>query len=288
MSLTPTVRAGAQKGNVILCTSIFAILTGIIYTLSCVYSEVKRLKYSIEEIRVLKSQRHEIFGADELLQVTSDYCLSEIKAKIIHQRGGWGNFSPSDLYRGAKEAFDLGLRQALPSKSPRRALDIGCGFALYDTFLLRHYGYPRDMHLYLLDKTTDLQEEKEKGFKGGGFRKEGISFYTNLECASDILITNGANKENIHSLIATENPLSQLESSSFDLVFSLLSYGHHYPVSTYLEEVKRLLTQGGVLVLDLRVIDGVTQGLKELKKNGFSCEIFRHRRRGKSVKCVLG
>ena len=288
MFITPTVRAGAQKGNVILCTSIFAILTGIIYTLSCVYSEVKRLKYSIEEIRVLKSQRHESFGADKLLHVTSDYCLSEIKAKINYQRGGWGNFSPSDLYRGAKEAFDLGLLEAIPSKSPRRALDIGCGFALYDTFLLRHYGYPRDMHLYLLDKTTDLQEEKEKGFKGGGFRKEGISFYTNLECASDILITNGANKENIHSLIATENPLSQLESSSFDLVFSLLSYGHHYPVSTYLLEVKRLLTQGGVLVLDLRVIDGVTQGLKELEKNGFSCEIFRHRRRGKSVKCVLG
>jgi len=288
MSLTPTVRAGAQKGNVSLCVCIFTILTGIIYTLSCVYSEVKRLTYSIEEIRVLKSQRHENFGADKLLQVTSDYCLSEIKAKINHQRGGWGNFSPSDLYRGAKEAFDLGLREAIPSKSPRRALDIGCGFALYDTFLLRHYGYPRDMHLYLLDKTTDLQEEKDKGFKGGGFRKEGISFYTNLECASDILITNGASEENIHSLIATENPLSQLESSSFDLVFSLLSYGHHYPVSTYLEEVKRLLTRGGVLVLDLRVIDGVTQGLKELEKNGFSCEIFRHRRRGKSVKCVLG
>ena len=94
MSLTPAVRAGAQKGIVILCVCIFTILTGITYTLSCVYSEVKRLPYSIEEIRVLKSQRHESFGADELLQVTSDYCLSEIKAKIIHQRGGWGNFLP--------------------------------------------------------------------------------------------------------------------------------------------------------------------------------------------------
>ena len=74
--------------------------------------------------------------------------------------------------------------------------------------------------------------------------------HTDLECASDILITNGANKESIHHLIATGNPLSQLQSSSFDLVFSLMSYGHH-PISTYLEEVKRLLTQGGVLVLDL-------------------------------------
>ena len=118
--------------------------------------------------------------------------------------------------------------------------------------------------------------------------KEGISFYTNLECASDILVSNDAGRNNIHSVIATENALSQLETSSFDLVFSLLSYGHHYPVSTYLKKIKLLLVQGGVLILDLRVIDGVTQGLRELERNGFSCEIFRHRRRGKSVKCVLG
>ncbi|CAL6339177.1 unnamed protein product [Bathycoccus prasinos] len=94
------------------------------------------------------------------------------------------------------------------------------------------------------------------GFKGGGFRREGISFYTNLECATDILVSNGADKNNIHAL-------------------------------TVAEEIKRVLVQGGVLILDLRVVDGVTQGLRELQRNGFSCEIFRHRRRGKSVKCVF-
>lgn len=195
--------------------------------------------------------------------------------------------SPTDLYRGAKETFDLGIRQALPITTPRRVLDIGCGFALYDSFLLKHYGYPRDMHLYLFDKTTELRMENEIGFKGGGFRKEGISFYTNLECAADILASNGAEKNNIHTLTVAEGSLSLLESFSFDLVFSLLSYGHHYPVSTYLKEIKRVLVQGGVLILDLRVIDGFTQGLRELQRNGFSCEIFRHRRRGKSVKCVF-
>ena len=59
-------------------------------------------------------------------------------------------------------------------------------------------------------------------------------------------------------------------------------------MSRYLEEIKRILVSGGVLILDLRVIDEVTQGLKDLVKGGFSCEIFRHRRRGKTVKCVLG
>ena len=158
MSLTSAVRASAHKGNVILCLCIFAILLGIIYTISCVYSEVNLLRSSIEEIRVHNPQHRESFGADEVLHVPDDYCLSEIKAKINYQRGGWGNFTSHDLYRGAKEAFDLGLREVIPFKSPRRVLDIGCGFALYDTFLLRHYGYPAEMHLYLFDKTTDLEK----------------------------------------------------------------------------------------------------------------------------------
>ena len=287
MSLTSAVRTSANRGNIVAFTSIIMTYVGIICTLSYVFAEVKRLKYSIEEIRTHSSKHYKSFDTKELLDIPSDFCLSEIKAKVNLQRGGWGSLTPSDLYRGAKEAFDLSLREALPLKTPRRVLDIGCGFALYDTFLLKHYGYPADMHLYLLDKTTDLEREKDMGFKGGGFRREGISFYTNLECASDILISNGATKDNIHTIVVTEKPLSHLESSSFDLIFSLLSYGHHYPVSTYVKEIKRLLSQGGVLILDLRVIDGVTQGLKELQKNGFSCEIFRHRRRGKSIKCVL-
>ena len=41
-------------------------------------------------------------------------------------------------------------------------------------------------------------------------------------------------------------------------------------------------------MLDLRAIVGVTQGLKDLVKGGFSREIIRHRRRGKLVTCVLG
>ena len=187
------------------------------------------------------------------------------------------------MYRGAKEAFDFGLRKALPAKIPERILDIGCGFALYDNILLEHYGYSENTHIYLLDKTTELKKE---GFKGGGFRSEGISFYTNLECAKDILILNGANKDNVHAMEVSDGVLNQLPASSFDLVFSLLSYGHHYPVSTYYDDIKRILKKGGVLILDLRVLDGVIQGIKQLERGGFKCEIFRHRRRGKTIRCV--
>ena len=256
----------------------------VFLALSKIYFDVKSLKQNFEGIRTIPTAKPTTTPeVDKVLHVSSNFCLSEIKLKIRHQRDGWGDLTPIDLYRGAKETFDLGLREALPEKVPERVLDIGCGFALYDNVLLEHYGYPDHTHIYLLDKTTELKKE---GFKGGGFRPEGISFYTNLECAKDILVANGANESNIHTMEVSDGVLNQLTTSSFDLVFSLLSYGHHYPVSTYLNDIKRILKKGGILILDLRGIDGTVQGLKQLERERFDCGIFRHRRRGKTVRCV--
>ena len=276
-----------NKNIVKVCLYVSLVMTSILFGLFYIYSEVRALKYFVEGIRTTHSASTlEMVEIDKVLNIPSDFCLSEIKAKLNLQRGGWGNLTPGDLYKGAKEAFDIGLREALPAKIPMRILDIGCGFALYDNILLEFYGYAPDLHLYLLDKTTSLKDEKEKNFKVGGFRNEGISFYTNLECAANILVSNGANRNNVHILTVSEGVFSQLEPSSFDLVFSLLSYGHHYPVSKYVEKIKQILRKDGVLILDLRVIDGIIQGLKELKREGFNCKIFRHRKRGKTVRCV--
>ena len=258
----------------------FSAWLSVFLALYKIYFDVKSLKQNFAGIRTIPSITP---TRDKFLNISSTFCLSEIKLKINYQRGGWGDFTPIDLYRGAKETFDLGLREALPAKVPERVLDIGCGFALYDNVLLEHYGYPVHTHIYLLDKTTEIKKE---GFKGGGFRPEGISFYTNLECAKDILVANGANESNIHTLEVSDGVLSQLTTSSFDLVYSLLSYGHHYPVSTYLNDIKRILKKGGILILDLRVLDGTVQGLKQLERAGFECGIYRHRRRGKTVRCM--
>lgn len=37
-----------------------------------------------------------------------------------------------------------------------------------------------------------------------------------------------------------------------DLVFSLVSWGYHYPVTDYLEDACALLRPGGTLILDVR------------------------------------
>eukprot|EP00959_Pyramimonas_sp_CCMP1952_P249369 5212618-Pyramimonas_sp.AAC.1 len=151
-------------------------------------------------------------------------------------------------------------------------MDIGCGMALYDYFLFKHYHFNNSIHLYLVDKTNSDVDNHE--FVGGGWHPAGkFSFYTSLECAADILIDNTKLWRNIHKINATKRGLQQLTGGSFDVVYSLLSYGHHYPVHTYLEEVFHLLRSGGTLILDLRR-RGKTkdvEGLRDLQIRGFRC-----------------
>lgn len=222
--------------------------------------------------------------------VVSSECKTSLRQVIELQRGGWGDMSPSSLYAGANMAFAAGLRDFLPESPPRRVLDVGCGMALYNFFLFKHYDFVPSMHLYLFDKTTRDIDSTNTSFVGGGWHPDNnFSFYTSLECAAEILRNNTGLHENVHEVEANVTNLQRLEAHSFDIIFSLLSYGHHYPVSVYLQQVYRLLRVGGVLILDLRVKDSkshVVEGLTELEQQGFSCTIVRHRRRGKTVRCM--
>ena len=115
--------------------------------------------------------------------------------------------SPSSLYTGAQEAFDSGLRDFLPKQTPKKVLDIGCGMALYDYFLFKHYNFDKQMQLYLLDKSTNEVKNKNS-FVGGGWHADGkFSFYTSLECAAEILTENTGLSENIFAIVAKDGSL---------------------------------------------------------------------------------
>src|SRR3989344_4527074 len=129
-------------------------------------------------------------------------------------------------------------------ENPSSVLDIGCGVAGIDVMLTRHYDkVGKKIDLYLLDKT----ELNKKVFYG---LEKTTAYYNSLDVARDFLIANGASKENIHTQEAAGNPI--IQGKQFDLVISLISWGFHYPVETYLEEVFDLLKPGGKLILDVR------------------------------------
>ncbi|MDP3958237.1 MAG: class I SAM-dependent methyltransferase [bacterium] len=133
------------------------------------------------------------------------------------------------------------IKDYLPAHA-LRVLDIGCGVAGIDILLSRHY---KDApHVYLLDKSR-IEEEVYYGLEQKG------AFYNSLEVAKKLLIENGVAENHIHvQEVGAENEIGY--PGPFDLVISLISWGFHYPVSTYLDQAYELLVPGGTLIIDVR------------------------------------
>ena len=142
------------------------------------------------------------------------------------------------------------LRDHLPSHADS-ILDIGCGVAGIDVFLGRHYRFnPR---IYLLDKTA-TDPVVYYGFESKG------SVYNSLDVSRDMLIANGVAPGQIHTQEATDQN-EILFPESFDIVISLISWGFHYPVLTYIETVHQKMKPGGVLIIDIRTGTGGEQDI---------------------------
>lgn len=144
------------------------------------------------------------------------------------------------------------MKQYLPANA-NSILDIGCGVAGIDIFLNKHYGSP---NIYLLDK-TEMPSKVYYGLTSKG------CYYNSLDIAKKLLEENGVKSENIHLEEAMDNKINF--DTKFDLVVSLISWGFHYPVSTYLDEVYEKLNNGGALIIDVRKKSGV-DGIEEIRK----------------------
>ncbi len=146
------------------------------------------------------------------------------------------------------------IKDHLPVKCAS-VLDIGCGVAGIDVFIFQHYGASDKISFYLLDK-TDVNSKVYYSFSEKG------AFYNSLSTAKNLLTSNAVPASNIHTMEVSED--SSIETGeSIDLVISLISWGFHYPVSTYLERVHEILSPGGSLILDVRKDTG---GVEEIEK----------------------
>ncbi len=127
---------------------------------------------------------------------------------------------------------------------PRRAvaiLDIGCGVGGIDVLLHRHYGTPR---LYLVDRT----ETEGKVFYG--FAERG-AFYNSFDATRRLLVTNGIPEPALRFREVGEECRLDIPEP-VDLVLSLISWGFHYPIGVYADQVRALLRPGGRVILDVR------------------------------------
>ena len=149
-----------------------------------------------------------------------------------------------DRYLTDMEREYLSIKDFLPNNCSR-LLDIGCGIAGIDIFLNQHYlNLNRDVDFFLLDK-SDIEKNVYYMYEEKG------AFYNSLDLAKETLVNNGIKKTSVHLIEATEKNEIKI-NKDIDLVLSLISWGYHYPVKTYLEKVYDLLSEGGVLILDIR------------------------------------
>jgi SAM-dependent methyltransferase len=80
------------------------------------------------------------------------------------------------------------------------------------------------------------------------------------------LFANGISKEQIVLLEADSGNDIEI-IFSFDLIISLFSWGFHYPIHTYLNQIYSLLNDGGHLILDVRKGVGGEQDLENKFNN---------------------
>lgn len=155
---------------------------------------------------------------------------------------------------GASIAADLGqLRPHLPERVTS-VLDIGCGIAGIDVALHRHYG--GDLRIHLLDRT---QTDPAAFAYGMGAAER---FYNSLDAARDLLVANGVSPDRL-SLWEAAPDFTFPAQVTFDLVISLLSWGHHYPIETYLGPVRAAMRPGGRVIVDVRKGTGGEETLRD-------------------------
>ena len=129
-------------------------------------------------------------------------------------------------------------------------MDIGCGLAGVDLALSR---IRQSINFVLIDQDR-FEEKPHYGFR------EIASAYNSLTETRNFLSTNGVNESRIRTVdLLTEQFPSEPE---VDVVLSIISWGFHYPVETYIDDVYRSLRPGGVAILDIR---SGTNGIEVLR-----------------------
>lgn len=125
-------------------------------------------------------------------------------------------------------------------------LDIGCGFAWQSRWFNEKYG----TELWLLDgdSSTNSQKPATASYGNWNTNSSELKFYHSFDFLDAKLQELGT--KNYH-LVDTNN-INIPSDVKFDLITSWLSCGHHYPVKTYIDLMKRHSHEHTRIILDIR------------------------------------
>lgn len=157
----------------------------------------------------------------------------------------WDRKWSTDLYV-AKRRDNFETVDAYLNQSVGKLLDIGCGFA-YDSRLFNEkYG----TELWLLDGDADTNAVKSESASYGNWNTNSsdLKFYHTFDFLDAKLQELGTKN---YQLVDANN-INIPSDVKFDLITSWLSCGHHYPVKTYIDLMKRHSHENTRIILDVR------------------------------------
>ena len=157
----------------------------------------------------------------------------------------WDRKWSTDLYV-AKRRDNFETVDAYLNQSVGKLLDIGCGFA-WDS---RWFGEKYGTELWLLDGDANTNVTKSDSASYGNWNTDSseLKFYHTFEFLNAKLQELGT--KNYHLVDA--NNINIPSDVKFDLITSWLSCGHHYPVKTYIDLMKRHSHENTRIILDVR------------------------------------
>ena len=133
------------------------------------------------------------------------------------------------------------LERYLP-RPPKRILDIGCGYAHISDMFQKKYG----TELYLLDGDISYNTaHANRAAKYGA--TEDFMFYVSTDDLKKEWDRKGMRYTFLDAK-ATDIP----NDVKFDLVYSWISCGFHYPVSTYKTLIQKHTTAQSTVIMDFR------------------------------------
>lgn len=144
------------------------------------------------------------------------------------------------LYTNAPELKNT--EKYLKNIKPLNVLEIGAGLGRSSVFFFKYFDW-KDTNFYLLDgdsgkiKHTGVRVDEENGF------------YSSKRSAEDFCNANGMIK--MEYLDAETDDWMFLDIT-FDVVYSFLAIGFHWPVSLYLDKIYHMLSENAVLMFGIR------------------------------------
>jgi hypothetical protein len=157
----------------------------------------------------------------------------------------WARKWTTDKYI-AKRRANFETVDAYLAQPVGKLLDIGCGFAWESRWFAEKYG----TELWLLDGDQQYNVNKPESASYGNWNttSDSLYFYHSFDFLDAKLQELGT--KNYHLVDA--NNINIAQDVKFDVITSWLSCGHHYPVKTYIELMKRHSHKHTRIILDIR------------------------------------